>query len=200
MDLLGYFEVEHRDSHAAGVYGRPTIIDRVFGAPSDAQMRMRPAPGLNSLVWLVWHVARTEDVAVNLVITPGQQVLDDVWIRRMNISRVDMGSGMTVEEVGELTARADIASVRAYHSAVGSRTREIARALDPGAWDEIVADADIARAAVAIGPRDHPPGPTYPWYGRSRGRLLSGAAVAHNRVHLGEALTISALGGFGVDV
>jgi len=200
MDLLDYFEMEHRESHAGDVYGRPTIIDRVFGAPRDAQMRARPARGLNSLVWLLWHMSRTEDVAVNLVITAGEQVLDDAWARRMNVTRRDMGSGMTDDEVGELTARADIAAVRAYHSAVGLRTREVVRALRPDTWNEIVTEADIARAAVAIGPRDHPPGPAYPWCGQSRARRLSGSAFGHNLVHLGEAITISGLAGFGVDL
>jgi hypothetical protein len=200
MNLLDYFEMEHRDSHAGHLYGQPTIIDRVFGVPNDAQMRARPAAGLNSLLWLLWHMARVEDVAVNLVITDGEQVLDDAWCRHMNVTRRDMGSGMTDDEVGELTALADIAAVRSYRSSVGLRTREIARSLHALAWDEIVTEADIARAAAAIGPRDHPPGPAHPWCGQSRARRLSGAAVAHNRVHLGEAITISALGGFGVDV
>ena len=198
MDLLNYFAMEHTDLHSGDVYGRPTPMDRVFGAPSDAQMRVRPAPGLNSLVWLLWHMARTEDVAVNLVVSAGSQVFDDAWARCMNVTRRDMGSGMTDEEVGELTARADIAAVRAYRSAVGLRTREVVRALRPGAWDEIIGASDIVRAAPAIGPRDYPPSPEHPWCGSSRARRLSGAAVAHNRVHLGEAITISGLAGFSL--
>jgi hypothetical protein len=198
MDLLSYFAMEHADSHSGDVYGRPTSVDRVFGAPSDAQMRVRPATGVNSLVWLLWHMARTEDVAVNLVVSAGSQVFDDVWARRMNVTRRDMGSGMTDDEVDELTARADIAAVRGYRSAVGLRTREVVRALRPEAWDEIIDERDIARAAPAIGSRDYPPGPEHPWCGNSRARRLSGAAVGHNRVHLGEAITISGLAGFGL--
>lgn len=197
MDLLSYFEMEHVDLHASDVYGRPTAVDRVFVAPSDARMRARPAGGVNSLVWLLWHMARTEDVAVNLVITAGAQVLDDAWARRMNIARRDMGSGMIEDEVDELTACADIGAVRAYRSAVGRRTREVIRALRPDAWDEIVGETDIARAAPAIGPRDYPAGPEHPWCGTSRARRLSGAAVGHNWVHLGEAITISGLAGLG---
>lgn len=39
-------------------------------------MRLRPGPHLNSLVWLVWHMGRTEDVAVNLVVAGRDQVLE----------------------------------------------------------------------------------------------------------------------------
>ena len=204
MYLLSYFEMQHLDSHASDVYGRPTFVDRVFGAPSDAQMRARPAKGVNSLVWLLWHMARTEDVAVNLVVSAGSQVLDDAWARRMNVPGCDMGSGMTDDEVDDLTARADIAAVRAYRSAVGLRTREVVRALRPEAWDEIIGETEIARLATAMGQdhrdpvfRDYRPGQEHPWLGVPRARRLSSAAVGHNRVHLGEAVTISGLAGFG---
>lgn len=33
-----------------------------------------PAAGLNWLVWLLWHTARTEDVAVNLIVAGAEQV------------------------------------------------------------------------------------------------------------------------------
>jgi hypothetical protein len=49
----------------------------------------------------------------------------------------------------EMTARADIASVRAYRSAVGLRTREVVRTLPSGAWDEIVGAEDIERGGRA---------------------------------------------------
>ena len=40
---------------------------------ATTQMRMRPGTGLNSLVWLLWHMARTEDAAVNPIIAGREQ-------------------------------------------------------------------------------------------------------------------------------
>ena len=57
-------------------------------------MRARPGAHLNSLVWLLWHMARTEDVAVNLVVVGRAQVLDDRWTKRMNIPWRTIGTGM----------------------------------------------------------------------------------------------------------
>ena len=48
-------------------------------------------------------------------------------MRRMNVPWRIIGTGMTEDEVTEMTGRADIASVRAYRSAVGLRTREVVR-------------------------------------------------------------------------
>ena len=81
----------------------PSFADRVFGGVTDEQMRVRPADGLNSLVWLLWHMARTEDAAVNLVVAHGRQVLDDDWTRRMNVPSRTIGTGMTDGEVADLT-------------------------------------------------------------------------------------------------
>jgi len=70
-EMLGYYA--HR-LHTVEVGGGESYGDRVFGGLTDDQMRRRPASGLNSLVWLLWHMARTEDVAVNLVVSDGRQV------------------------------------------------------------------------------------------------------------------------------
>jgi hypothetical protein len=69
MDLLRVFAAQHAATHAADVYdGLTAGADRWPGDLSDAQLRVIPGPGLNSIVWLLWHMARTEDAAVNLVV------------------------------------------------------------------------------------------------------------------------------------
>jgi hypothetical protein len=121
-------------------------------------------------------------------------------MRRMNVPWRIIGTGMTDEEVGELTARADVAAVRAYRSAVGRRTREVVAALRPEAWDEVVAPEDIERAASAGAFRDWVKGARYPWLGWTRGDQLASSALRHSAVHIGEAVTIRGLAGFPVAV
>jgi DinB superfamily len=204
MDLRRFFFGCHAATHDSEVYdGRSPGVDRWLGGLSHDQMRVRPGPGLNSILWLLWHMARTEDVAVNLVVAARPQVFDDGWAERMKIPRRDMGSGMTEDEVQLLTAHADIAAVRAYRRAVGRRTREVVAALPVEAWDEILEVTDTARvaAADAFGPNEwiegigHPP-----WQGHTRGDQLGGTAIRHNAGHIGEAVTIRSLGGFAVGI
>ena len=205
MDLARFFLGQHAATHASDVYeGRTPGSDRVFADLSDDQMRARPGQGINSLVWLLWHMARTEDVAVNLVVAARAQVFDDGWARRMNVARCDMGTGMTADEVAELTGRAAVAAVRAYRSAVGRRTREVVRGLRPEAWDETLGLEDTTRAAgvEAFGPNDdwidgvgH-----RPWQGLTRGDQLGNTAIRHNTAHVGEAVTIRGLAGFGLGI
>jgi hypothetical protein len=68
MDFLRVFAVQHAGTHASDVYdGLTPGADRWLGDLSEAQLRVIPRPGFNSIVWLLWHMARTEDVAVNVV-------------------------------------------------------------------------------------------------------------------------------------
>jgi hypothetical protein len=201
MDLLRFFLDLHAATHAGDVSGRAGA-ERWLDGLSDEQLRRRPGEGLNSIVWLLWHMARTEDVAVNLVVAARVQVFDDTWARRMNVPRCDMGTGMTADEVATLSAHADVAAVRGYRSAVGVRTREVVQVLSARAWDEILSLEDTARAAAvgAFGPNDdwiegvgH-----RPWQGHTRGHQLGQTAIRHNTAHIGEGVTIRGLGGFGL--
>ena len=200
MDLVTFFLRQHAAVHASDVSGHVFPIQRIFGELSDDQMRMRPGPRLNSLVWLLWHMARTEDAAVNPIVASRDQVLDDEWMRRMNVPWRIIGTGMTDDEVTEMTGRADIASVRAYRSAVGLRTREVVGTLRPEAWDEIVGVEDIRRAAAAGALRDWVEGTTYPWLGWTRGDQPASSALRHNAAHIGEAVTIRGLAGLALGI
>ena len=185
MDPVSFFYLQHGRVHSSKVSSVMSLADRIFGALTDQQMRVRPGKGLNSLVWLLWHMARTEDVGVNLVVTAGRQVFDDDWARRMNISRRDTGSGETEDEVSELSAQADVAAVRAYRDAVGLKTRDVAAALGPADWAEILTAADAARV----------PGGFQAFLGQPRALELGTSAILHNALHLGEAVTIRGLAG-----
>src|SRR5215813_9097844 len=105
---------QHALLHTADVAnGSPSIADRTFAGATDSQMRLRPGKGLNSLAWLLWHMARTEDVNVNLVVTASRQVWDESWARRLNVARPDIGTGMTEDEVEALSEALDLAEAKA---------------------------------------------------------------------------------------
>jgi hypothetical protein len=196
VDLVTGILQQHAAMHARELTGQAYRAQAVFDL-SDDQMRMRPGKGLNSLVWLLWHMARTEDAATNPVVAGRDQVLDDGWMRRMNVPWRIIGTGMTADEVAELSARADVAAVRAYRLAVGRSTREVARTLRPEAWDEILGAEDIRRAGAAGAFRDWVDGADYPWIGRGRGEQLANSATLHNAAHVGEAVTLRGLLGLG---
>jgi hypothetical protein len=189
MDAAEFFLGQHARLHAADVGDPTSMWERTAGGLADAQMRQRP-PGMNSLAWLLWHTARTEDVVVNLVVTVGRQVFDAGWSAKLGVERFDIGTGMTDAEVTDLGNRLDLAAARAYRSAVGRRTREVVPALPAAAWTETVSAADVGRAVAAGAFGPNAAWVEKLWQGVSRANRLGATAITHNAMHLGEAIAI----------
>src|SRR6478609_3045858 len=123
MDTLQFFLHQHALVHSKEVAnGEWSYEDSVLDGLTDEQWRARPAGGGNSIAWLVWHMARTEDVAVNLLVAGRPQVLhEEGWLERLKI-RQDIGTSMSDEEVGDFSAQVDIDAILAYRHTVGRRT------------------------------------------------------------------------------
>jgi DinB family protein len=198
MDACQLFLDQHGNVHSAAVAGnKASAAERAFAGVTDEQMRVRPREDLNSLAWLMWHIARAEDIFVNRILAGRPQLFDDGWAKRLGITRRDFGIGMTSPEVTELTGQVDLGALRAYRDAVGLRTRDVVREFD---WAGTVAAESMERAAAegAFGVRTE--GVVKAFTGRPRAGLLSGIALFHPMGHLGEAATVRSAGGFGTGV
>jgi hypothetical protein len=198
MDARELFLEQHTAVHSAAVGGnKASGAERAFAGLSDEQMRVRPREDLNSLAWLMWHIARAEDIVVNPVLTGRAQVLDDAWLGRLGIARRDFGIGMTSAEVTELTRQIDLAALREYRDAVGRRTREVVGGFGAPDWQGPVQASNVERAAGegAFGARTE--ALVKGFSGRPRSALLTGIALFHPAMHLGEAMTVRSAGGFG---
>jgi hypothetical protein len=66
VEARDLFLDQHAAMHSAAVGGnKMSAAERAFAGLSDEQMRVRPREDLNSLAWLMWHIARVEDIMVN---------------------------------------------------------------------------------------------------------------------------------------
>jgi hypothetical protein len=201
MDARDLFLEQHAAVHSAAVGGnRASAAERTFGGLTDDQMRMRPRDDLNSVAWLMWHIARAEDVFVNRILAGRAQVFDDAWAARLGVDRRDFGIGMTSAEVTALTRAIDLGALREYRDAVGRRTREIVSGFRPEDWQGQTTAPDLERAAGdgAFGTRSEML--TKVFAARPRSALLSGIALFHPSGHMGEANTVRTAGGFGLGI
>jgi len=98
---------------------------------TDDQFRFQPKEGLNSIAWYMWHTTRWQDVANTLIMPGCKQILDERWTTRMNVSRRDVGTGMTREECTKFNETVNVTELRAYWKAVGEAVRKVARLLPP---------------------------------------------------------------------
>ena len=165
---------------------------------TDEQMRRPPCPGVNTLTWLVWHIARVEDIGINRFVTDGEQVFDGGdWSRRLGVTRRDLGTGMTPDEVLDLSARIDVPALHAYWDAVEARTLAVVQALRPEDLDTTL-DATNVHQVFA---RDELDMPDALWVRdymeeQPRGFFLMHLGLTHIFVHRGEALAIRGLYGY----
>lgn len=154
---------------------------------TDDQLRLRPQ-GWNSIAYLLWHITRCEDVGVNLVVAERAQVFDEgEWATRLRVLRRDVGTGMTDQEVEELSRTIDIPALRAYRTAVGFRTQEVARSLPAAEWERIVEAPLIDRCRAAGAFTADSAWLAELWTGKSKGWFLYWLAVGHSNMHLGHA-------------
>jgi hypothetical protein len=198
MDVRDLFLDQHAAMHSAAVGGnKMSAAERTFAGVTDEQMRARPRGDLNSLAWLMWHIARGEDIVVNRFLAGRSQVFDETWKKRLGVSRLDFGIGMSSDEVTALTGQIDLGALRAYRDAVGRRTREVVGDFKPADWEgSITAEAVQAAADEgAFGARTEVLVNAFP--GRPRAAVLSGIALFHSAGHMGEAVTVRTAGGFG---
>lgn len=175
----------------------PQAIDRLFDRLSEEQLRCRPHPAVNSVAWVVWHIARAEDVGVNRFVVDGRQVLDEAnWQEKLRIANRDHGGGMPDAEVTTLSQQIDLPALRAYYNAVRARTVAVVKTLTPAQLDEVPDTAERLRIVEAEGII----APTRTWSRRPypewrRGELLIHLALTHNYGHFYEVCTICSLMG-----
>lgn len=172
-------------------------IDRLFDQMSETQIRSRPHPAVNSVAWIIWHMARAEDTGVNRYVVDRPQVFDEgAWGERMKITIRHHGGGMTDAEVTALSQQIDLPALRAYYQAVRARTVEVVKTLTPDQLDEIPDSTERRRIIDAEGIFPPTLSPNrLPYQEWSRGALLIHLGMTHNYGHFYEVCTVCSLMG-----
>lgn len=196
MDIADFFLLHHARVHSSDVAEAEggSLADQILADVTDPSLRVCPDAGINSLAWLLWHMARSEDAYVNVLLLKRPQVLDrSAWTDRLQVERRDTGSGMAQAEVAAVSTTIDIPAVRAYRTAVGQATRVAIVDLAPEWWSQPITPADVDQliASGAFMPAVVPV--VRRFVGRTHAGMLGSLGIAHNALHLGEAQTVRSL-------
>jgi hypothetical protein len=158
-------------------------------------MRKRPHQKVNSIAWILWHMARVEDAGLNLFVTEGSQVFDEGgWMKRLNLPWRDNGGGMDFSEVDDLSQRIDLPALHDYSLAVKTRTQGIVSEICKVNLDALIS-AERAKAIMIDGGLAHSnPEDLVQWYtGWSKGKCLMLFGLTHPFQHVGEMGIIASL-------
>jgi hypothetical protein len=197
MDARELFLIGHAYCHGAAVNPDATIAreERLCLGLSEAELRLCPEGRHNSIAWLIWHMARCEDVMINTVLRHVPEVLDDGWLDHLGVKTRHIGTGDTMAEVEAFSQQVDVMELRRYRGAVAQATQKWVIDLDFASLDEVLARTDVERAAQrgAFGERADW---LLEYWGNeehSRGWQLSRIGITHNHSHLGEGFVTRGL-------
>ena len=193
QDAFQLFFKQHAMLHSASMAQTEpfSLEDEVFEDLSADMARRIPGNSENSIIWNIWHIARIEDVAMNMLVAGSAQVLSrGDWQNKMEIDVQDTGNAMPAEQIINLSQNINIPALRAYRVAVGRRTREIVRGLQPESLKDKVDPARLSeiQEAGAVIPAAN--GLLEYWSRRNIAGLLLMPATRHNLVHLNESLRL----------
>ncbi len=196
-DALKMFMEQHAMVHSAGMAqtGGPSFEDEVLNDMTGEQMRRIPQGSEHSVAWLIWHMARIEDVAMNLLVAGEPQIFKrDKWFERLQTGYRNTGNAMEEEDVASLSATVDLVELRAYRLAVGRRTREIVEGLRPEQLKQKVNPARLQLALDEGAVLPEAQGLIDYWGRRTVAGLLLMPPTRHNFIHLNEAQRLKGKG------
>jgi hypothetical protein len=145
----------------------------------------------HSVVWCIWHIARIEDITMNILIAGESQVLRQAnWLERMGVTAHDSGNAMDADEVAHLSSSINIDALRAYRLAVGRRTRRIVNRLPPEALKQRVGPSRLKRVMDEGAVVEAAKGIVQYWGNLTTAGLLLMPPTRHCFIHLNEAMRI----------
>jgi hypothetical protein len=165
--------------------------DQVLEGATDEQFRCIPRNSEHSIAWIIFHIARIEDITMNMLVagTPQLFVCDD-WIKKLNITIEHSANSMDDRSVAALSSQIEIDALRAYRLAVGRRTRQIVQSLKPEEFKQKVDPSRLQRVLDEGALLPEAAGVLNYWSKRTIAGLLLMPPTRHNFLHLNEALRL----------
>ena len=117
----------------------PALVRGAVGDLTAEQLCFSPAPGANSIAWLVWHLARIQDDHVAEVMDVEQIWTAGGWAQRFGLQAgaMDTGYGHSPSEVSAVRPQ-DGRTLVDYYQAVHERTVAYLRTLSDADLDRVV--------------------------------------------------------------
>lgn len=187
------FLSQHAMVHSANMSqaGLWSFEDEIWQYLTEETTRRIPKNCHHSIAWNIWHLARIEDVTMNLLVADSPQCLyQENWNERMKITDLHTGNGMSDEEIVTFSATVDIEALRAYRITVGRRTREIVQQLQPEDFKRKVEASRLQHIRDEGAMRESAEGILEYWGKRTIAGLLLMPPTRHNFLHLNEALRL----------
>jgi hypothetical protein len=158
---------------------------------TEVEFRCIPQGEEHSIAWCMWHLARIEDITMNVLIADSAQIMSQAdWARCLHSPMQDTGNLISLEGVQGLSEKVGFADLRAYRSTVGQRTREIVSQLGSADIKRKPAPERLQRLLDEGAVLPTTTGLLDYWGSLTMAGLLLMPPTRHAMIHLHEMLTL----------
>ncbi len=165
-----------------------SYADQVFLGISQDQLRVVPENHLHSLIWILWHISRIEDITMNILVADEIQIyLQDGWIHQLNSPIHHTGNDIDDSVVVGLSQQVNIDQLFTYRDQVGRQTRRIVSALSEQDLTQKVSRSRLDRILTEGAVLENSNELIEYWSKKKIFQLLLMPPTRHLLVHLNEA-------------
>ncbi|WP_455684954.1 DinB family protein [Thomasclavelia sp.] len=104
-------------------------VDKLFNDLNKNEYAIMPTKKDETIAWVLWHITRIEDLTTNMLIAKENQIFDQTWQRRLNVSITDTGNALDDDEIMYLSKNINIDELICYRNTVSKNTWEIVKNL-----------------------------------------------------------------------
>lgn len=183
----------HAPLHARAVSGQAgwNVDEELWQGLDEAAFRRVPAGEEHSIAWSIWHLARIEDITMNVVLAEQDQLFErEGWANRLHAPLRDSGNEITPQMLLSLSEQVDWQAVHAYRSAVGACTRKVVGELSFADLKRKTPPERLAKILAEGAIHPDSTGVLAYWAGLTVKGLLFMPPTRHNFHHLNECLTL----------
>lgn len=124
-----FFEL-HSKLHLSSMTGtKKNEVDNLLTDLTPQEYSIMPTSKDETIAWVLWHIARIEDLTMGVLVADGMQLFNGEWKKRLNTPITDTGNALSDDEIMELSHQLKIEELIAYRNAVGQKTRDIVKLL-----------------------------------------------------------------------
>jgi uncharacterized damage-inducible protein DinB len=111
-------------------------VSRAVNDLSPKELAWRPKPHSNCIAFLMWHVARGEDLWINRILLGGKELYEsDGWYKKFKTQPQDSGFGYDVARLDSWPVPA-LSLLKEYAAAVRAKTLVYLKSLTEAKMDE----------------------------------------------------------------
>lgn len=146
-----FFSV-HSKLHLSEITGTESNeVDALLIDLKDYEWSVMPTSNDETIAWVIWHIARIEDLTMSFLVARENQIFNSDWQNKMNVSITDTGNALSDDEIMDLSQNINITQLLKYRNAVGRNTCRIVENLSSDDLKRKVSSEDLNKILMCGG-------------------------------------------------